>query len=201
MGATTMPSAQNAMAFPRFSGGKDSIRMACESGCRPPPVAPWITRKRISSGRVGARPQRKEKTVKPSNRHQQNVAAAKVIAEPSGNRKHDSVGDKVRGQNPGGFVRRNRKAAGNMLQRDVDHRGVQHLHKGAKHHRNSDDAWHLYGGAGHHGGERIAAAYCGQPFRYPGRSTWVLTSYLVANAIVFPLTGWLGNYLAAAIFC
>jgi len=28
----------------------------------------------------------------------------------------------------------------------------------------------------------------------PEESTWVLTSYLVANAIVLPLTGWLGNY-------
>src|SRR5271167_1139639 len=25
-------------------------------------------------------------------------------------------------------------------------------------------------------------------------STWVLTSYLVSNAIVLPMTGWLGNY-------
>src|ERR1019366_4946689 len=25
-------------------------------------------------------------------------------------------------------------------------------------------------------------------------STWVLTSYLVANAIVLPITGWLANY-------
>src|SRR5260370_37326525 len=25
-------------------------------------------------------------------------------------------------------------------------------------------------------------------------STWALTSYLVANAIVLPITGWLGNY-------
>src|SRR5271167_2040502 len=25
-------------------------------------------------------------------------------------------------------------------------------------------------------------------------ATWVLTSYLVSNAIVLPMTGWLGNY-------
>src|SRR5664279_5283140 len=37
-------------------------------------------------------------------------------------------------------------------------------------------------------------------------ATWVLTSYLVANAIVLPLTGWLANYfgrkrmLTAAVF-
>src|SRR5436309_14645494 len=28
----------------------------------------------------------------------------------------------------------------------------------------------------------------------PEEATWVLTSYLVANAIVLPLTGWLSNY-------
>ena len=28
----------------------------------------------------------------------------------------------------------------------------------------------------------------------PEEATWVLTSYLVSNAIVLPLTGWLGNY-------
>jgi MFS transporter, DHA2 family, multidrug resistance protein len=25
-------------------------------------------------------------------------------------------------------------------------------------------------------------------------ATWVLTSYLVSNAIILPMTGWLGNY-------
>ena len=28
----------------------------------------------------------------------------------------------------------------------------------------------------------------------PEEATWVLTSYLVANAIVLPMTGWLGNF-------
>src|SRR2546426_9130297 len=28
----------------------------------------------------------------------------------------------------------------------------------------------------------------------PEESTWALTSYLVANAIVLPITGWLANY-------
>ncbi len=71
--------------------------------------------------------------------HQQNVAAAKVIAQPSGKRQHNGVGNKIRSQDPGCLFRGNGKAAGNMLQRYVHHRGVQHLHKGAKHHRNGDD--------------------------------------------------------------
>src|SRR5437016_10819837 len=28
----------------------------------------------------------------------------------------------------------------------------------------------------------------------PEEATWALTSYLVANAVVLPITGWLGNY-------
>ena len=28
----------------------------------------------------------------------------------------------------------------------------------------------------------------------PDEATWVLTSYLVSNAIILPMTGWLGNY-------
>ncbi|HSY74584.1 MAG TPA: MFS transporter, partial [Dongiaceae bacterium] len=28
----------------------------------------------------------------------------------------------------------------------------------------------------------------------PEEATWVLTSYLVSNAIILPMTGWLGNY-------
>src|SRR5512140_3903534 len=34
--------------------------------------------------------------------------------------------------------------------------------------------------------------------------TWVITSYLVANAIVLPITGWLGNYFGRKrlyLFC
>src|SRR6185312_6930033 len=47
------------------AGGKASSMMAWERGCSPPPLAPCITRKRISKGRLGARPQRNEETVKP----------------------------------------------------------------------------------------------------------------------------------------
>ena len=30
--------------------------------------------------------------------------------------------------------------------------------------------------------------------------TWVITSYLVANAIILPITGWLGNYFGRKRF-
>src|SRR5580704_9825285 len=53
----------SANARPRFCGGNVSARMACAMGCRPPPPAPWITRKRSSMLRLAALPQRTEATV------------------------------------------------------------------------------------------------------------------------------------------
>ena len=60
-----MPSPQNAMALPRWSGGNASSMMACDRGCRPPPVAPCITRKTMRKGRFGAMPQATDAMVKP----------------------------------------------------------------------------------------------------------------------------------------
>ena len=64
MGATTMPMPYTAIAMPCLVRGKLSTRMAWEMGCRPPPPAPWRIRKKISRGRFGAKPQRKELMVK-----------------------------------------------------------------------------------------------------------------------------------------
>ena len=66
MGATTMPSPQNAIALPRSRGGKASSITACESGCKAPPVAPCTTRKAIKTLSDGAMPQRTEAAVNPN---------------------------------------------------------------------------------------------------------------------------------------
>jgi len=39
------------------------------------------------------------------------------------------------------------------------------------------------------------AAHARQPFGDPGQMTWVLTSYIVAAAIMTPLTGWLADQI------
>src|SRR5689334_10957541 len=80
MGATTIPSAQNAMAWPRFSGGNDSSRMAWDNGCKPPPHAPWMTRKKIRNGSEGASPQQKEAVVKPVTESISRRLRPKVVA-------------------------------------------------------------------------------------------------------------------------
>src|SRR5713101_5709404 len=66
MGATTIPKAQKAIALPRSLGGNTSSRIACDNGCNPPPVAPWIILKKIRKGRLGAKPHRNEEIVKPA---------------------------------------------------------------------------------------------------------------------------------------
>jgi hypothetical protein len=52
------------------------------------------------------------------------------------------------------------------------------------------DARHFYGSAGYQRGQRGASAHCRQPVGYPEEATWVLTSYLVANAIILPMGAW-----------
>ena len=66
MGATTMPRPQKPIALPRCSGGNVSSSTACDSGCRTPPLVPWMTRKRIRKGRLGATPQSSDAAVKPA---------------------------------------------------------------------------------------------------------------------------------------
>src|SRR5581483_11676910 len=80
MGATTMPSAQKAIACPRFSGGKASSRIAWERGCKPPPQAPWIIRKKIRKPRLGANPQKNDAVVNPMTEESNNRLRPKLLA-------------------------------------------------------------------------------------------------------------------------
>ena len=65
MGAAIIPRLQKAIALPCSLPGNSSSSTACESGCSPPPVKPWITRKTISMGRFGASPQSRLDSVNP----------------------------------------------------------------------------------------------------------------------------------------
>ena len=51
-----------------------------------------------------------------------------------------------------------------------------------------------HGGAGHFRGQRILPHIAGNLSATMDEATWVLTSYLVANAIILPMSGWLANY-------
>ena len=67
-----------------------------------------------------------------------NTLASKEVRQPSRHGKNDGVGNQIRSQRPGCFIRSCRKASSNVRQRDVDDGGVQHLHKGAGHYGNRD---------------------------------------------------------------
>ncbi len=54
---------KTAMATPRLLGGKLSMRMAWERGCKAPPAAPWMTRASTRSPRLVAAPQAAEAAV------------------------------------------------------------------------------------------------------------------------------------------
>src|SRR5436190_22280001 len=61
-----MPRPQKPMALPRSCGGNASSSTACESGCKQPPLAPCMMRKRMSVPSVGASPHKKDDAVKPT---------------------------------------------------------------------------------------------------------------------------------------
>jgi hypothetical protein len=57
------------------------------------------------------------------------------------------------------------------------------------------DAGDVHAGARHLHRQHRPAAHRRQPVgATTDQATWVLTSYLVANAIILPMTGWLGNH-------
>ena len=56
------------------------------------------------------------------------------------------------------------------------------------------------GGARHLGRQRRPAAYRRQPLGHTEEATWVLTSYLISNAIILPATSWIGKYIGRKRF-
>ncbi len=77
------------------------------------------------------------------HRQEQQPAPAEVVRQPPGDRQDDRVGGQVRGERPGRLLDARGQVAGDMRQRHVHDRGVQHDHERAEHHRDGDDpgAW------------------------------------------------------------
>ena len=65
-------------------------------------------------------------------------------------------------------------------------------------HRGHDS--NIHGGAGHFRGECCAPTFAGSLSVSSDEATWVLTSYLVSNAVVLPASGWLGRYFGRRRF-
>src|SRR6202046_4031679 len=68
-----------AMAMPCFSRGKVSTKSAGESGAKPPPLAPWSTRKKTRRPNEGAKPQSNELRVKSTMHVRKNFLRPKSL--------------------------------------------------------------------------------------------------------------------------
>ncbi len=82
-------------------------------------------------GKVRRNPTKERGDGEARDREQQQPFAAKVVRQPSGHRQDDGIGDKIRGEHPCGFVGAGGEIASHVRQRDIHHRGIQHLHEGA----------------------------------------------------------------------
>ena len=101
---------RHALLFAREAFHQDGLR----NGLKPPPPAPCRTRKKISSGRFGARPQRNELMVKMTTQPMNSRLRPNSIEQPAGERQHDGVRDQIGSQHPGALVDGGRQAAGDV---------------------------------------------------------------------------------------
>ena len=64
--------------------------------------------------------------------------AAETVREPAGDGQHDRAGHEIAGQNPGCLFLARAQGSGNVGQRNIGDRGVQHLHECRQRHRQCD---------------------------------------------------------------
>jgi hypothetical protein len=86
--------------------------------------------------REAAKKRRRRET---GDRPDEQALAAELPGEPAGDGQNDGVGDEVGGERPGDLVHGGGKASGDVGKRDVDHRGVEDLHKGGQHYGDGDN--------------------------------------------------------------
>ncbi len=134
-----MPSPQNPMALPRWSGGKDFEQHRLRQRLQRSSAGALHQAEQDQERQSRRDPTQERRCGESHHREHQQPLAPEIIREPSRNRQNDGVGNQVRRQHPGDLVDRCRKIAGDVRKRHVDHRGIQHLHEGAKHHRDGYD--------------------------------------------------------------
>ena len=70
---------------------------------------------------------------KKGDREDEVIFPPKEPAQPSGDRDDDGIGNQIRGDRPGGFINSCRKASADMIERDIDDRGIHDLNECRKH--------------------------------------------------------------------
>ena len=139
-GATTTATPNRAKAWPRFSGGKESARIDCETGTMPPPARPWKMRNRSSESRFQASAVAIEATVNSARQSQEEGLPAEPAGEKGARREAHGVGDQIGRHHPGGLVVADPHVAGDVGQHHVGDRGVDHLHEGGERDQNGRSA-------------------------------------------------------------
>ena len=128
-----------AIATPCCFGGNASSRMDWLTGTRPPPASPCSTRKKIRLGQAPGRAAEEGAGREQHDGADLVVLAAEEPAQPAGHRDDDRVGDEVGVDRPGGLLDAGGERAADVVERDVDDRGVDDLDQRRQHHREGDE--------------------------------------------------------------
>ena len=137
-GATTTATPNSANPWPRFSGGKESARIDCETGTMPPPARPWKMRKKSSESRFQASAEPIEAHREQRQTDQKEGFAAEPAGQEGARREAHGVGDKIGRHHPGGLVGAHAHVAGDIGQHHIGDRGVEHLHERGKRDQDGD---------------------------------------------------------------
>ena len=73
------------------------------------------------------------------DREQEIVAPSQMRGEPAGDRQDDGVSGEITGNNPFAIGNGCGKPAGNVAQRHIGNRGIEHLHKSRHYHGERDE--------------------------------------------------------------
>src|SRR4029077_19058504 len=147
VGATMTAMPYSANACGRSSGGNVSASIACSLDGIPPPPLPFRRRDRRSARhpppadplqdadqqqRAEATGEAAEQRGEGEDRNAQHVEALAPdhVGEPAADRQNDSAGDEGGGDPPGALVDADRQAAGDVAQRHIGDRRIEHDHEG-----------------------------------------------------------------------
>ena len=103
--------------------------MACSLVGMPPPPSPCRMRKKISALRLGRQAAQQRADREQRDADHVEALAADDVRQPAAHRQHHGVGDEVGRDHPGAFVDAGGEAAGDVAQRHIGDRGVEHHHE------------------------------------------------------------------------
>ena len=112
--------------FRREGVGKDRL-LARRHAAAAKPLEDAEQDQHVETGRQAAKQRR---TCERGDAQHVIALAADDVGEPAADRDDDRVGDEIGGDDPGALVHPGGKAAGNVAQRDIGDRGVEHHHEG-----------------------------------------------------------------------